>query len=143
MSMRPPESPIRSHRRLTIGFALVALVLLALLGFLFWAVPIRNDARDWTAPMIQRGWMAWTFPVAMFFWLVAVVLAVFSWLALRFPETPRRGILWIDTTRGDRLFIGLLGTAFICLGWLFFAGAPAWWGLALGLVWCIAVFAML
>jgi hypothetical protein len=45
-------------------------------------------------------------------------------LAIRFPETPRIGILRIETTRGDRLFITLLGSAFIHLGWLFFFGPP-------------------
>jgi len=39
-------------------------------------------------------------------------------LAIRYPETPRRGVLGIDTTRGDRLFITLLGSAFINLAWL-------------------------
>ena len=45
-------------------------------------------------------------------------------LAIRFPETPRLGILRIETTRGDRLFITLLGSAFIHLGWLVAFGAP-------------------
>ena len=120
-----------------------ALVLLVILGFLFWAVPVRDGVRQWTAPMIERGWMAWTFPVALFFWLIAVLLTVFSFLALRFPETPRRGLLWIDTTRGDRLFVSLLGAGFICLIWLYFAGPPVWGGLALSLVWSIAVFVLL
>jgi predicted small integral membrane protein len=52
------------------------------------------------------------------------LLIVLTLLAIRFPETPRRGILRIETTRGDRLFITLLGSAFICLGWLFLFGAP-------------------
>ncbi|KGJ03218.1 membrane protein [Paracoccus halophilus] len=90
--------------------------------------------------MIARGWMAWTFPVALFFWVIASLLTLFTILAIRFPETPRMGILRIETTRGDRLFISLLGSAFICLGWLFFAGPPLWWGLALCLVYAAAVF---
>ena len=131
------------HRRMRSAMIIAALVLFAVLGFLIWAVPMKGDERDWTGPMIERGWMAWTFPVALFFWLIAAVLTVFSFLALRFPETPRSGILWIDTTRGDRLFISLLGAGFICLGWLFFAGPPIWWGLVLSLVWGVCVFLVL
>ncbi|MFZ8942202.1 MAG: DUF2160 family membrane protein, partial [Gemmobacter sp.] len=42
--------------------------------------------------------------------------------------------------RGDRLFISLLGSAFICLAWLFFAGPPLWGALALCLIYAAAVF---
>lgn len=116
------------------------LVLGAILAFLIWATPVKDGAKDWFGPMIPRGWMAWSFPVAFFFWCVASLLTLFTILAIRFPETPRVGILRIETTRGDRLFISLLGSAFICLAWLFFAGPPVWWALALCLVWAAAVF---
>ena len=121
-------------------YALAVLILGAALAFLGWASPVRDGARDWTAPMIPGGWMAWTFPVAAFFWTIASLLVLFTILAIRFPETPRRGILRTLTTRGDRLFITLLGSAFICLGWLFFAGPPLWWALGLCLVYAAAVF---
>ena len=48
-------------------YALAVLILGAALAFLVWATPVRDGARDWTAPMIPGGWMAWTFPVAAFF----------------------------------------------------------------------------
>ena len=121
-------------------YALAVLILGAALAFLVRATPVRDGARDWTAPMIPGGWMAWTFPVAAFFWAIASLLVLFTILAIRFPETPRRGILRTLTTRGDRLFITLLGSAFICLGWLFFAGPPLWWALGLCLVYAAAVF---
>ncbi|MFM7445396.1 MAG: DUF2160 domain-containing protein [Tabrizicola sp.] len=113
----------------------------AILAFLIWAVPLDDGARDWTGPLIPQGWMAWTFPVALFFWCIAALLIIFTLLAIRFPETPRVGILRIETTRGDRLFITLLGTAFIHLGWLFFAGPDALWGaMILSLAYAFAVF---
>ena len=59
--------------------------------------------------LIPGFWMAWTFPVALFFWIIASLLIIMTLLAIRFPETPRVGILRIETTRGDRLFISLLG----------------------------------
>ena len=118
----------------------VVLLLGAALAFLIWATPVRDGAKAWADPMIRGGWMAWTFPVALFFWCIASLLVTFTILAIRFPETPRKGILQIETTRGDRLFITLLGSAFICLVWLFFAGPPLWWALALCLVYAAAVF---
>ncbi|WP_192876658.1 DUF2160 domain-containing protein [Paracoccus jeotgali] len=121
-------------------YAGAALLLGGTLVFLISAVPVRDGVRDWTGSMIPGGWMAWTFPVALFFWCIAALLIVFTILGVRFPETPRRGILGIDTTRGDRLFVTLLGSAFICLGWLFFFGPPVWWGLTLCLVYAAAVF---
>ncbi len=121
-------------------YATAALVLLAILAFLIWATPVKDGARQWTAPMIQGGWMAWTVPVALFFWVIGSLLVIFTILAVRYPETPRLGILRIETTRGDRLFISLLGSAFICLAWLFFFGAPLWGALALALVYAVAVF---
>ena len=121
-------------------YAAAIIVLGAALGFLIWATPVKDGAKAWTDPMIPGGWMAWTFPVALFFWIIASLLVLFTILAIRFPETPRLGILRIETTRGDRLFITLLGSAFICLIWLFFFGAPVWWGLVLCFVYAAAVF---
>lgn len=121
-------------------YAAAIAVLGAALGFLIWATPVRDGAKAWTDPMIPGGWMAWTFPVALFFWIIASLLVLFTILAIRFPETPRKGILRIETTRGDRLFITLLGSAFICLIWLFFFGPPVWWGLMICFVYAAAVF---
>ncbi|WP_292286622.1 DUF2160 domain-containing protein [Marivita sp.] len=71
---------------------------------------------------MDLSWMAWTWPTAIFFLVIASLLIVFTILAIKFPETPRTGILRIQTTRGDRLFITLLGSAFINLAWLGFMG---------------------
>ena len=86
------------------------------------------------------AWMAWTVPTAIFFVIIASLLVTFTILAIRFPETPRRGILRIDTTRGDRLFITLLGSAFINLVWLAALGPPVWGALIVCLVYAAAVF---
>ena len=53
---------------------------------------------------------------------------------------PRVGILRFETTRGDRLFITLLGSAFIHLAWLGLTSANLWWALALSLVYAVGVF---
>lgn len=118
-----------------------AAVLLAALAFLVWVTPRSEDGIAWTDPMIPGGWMAWTFPTALFFWCIASILALFTILAIRFPETPRRGILRIETTRGDRLFITLLGSAFIHLATLGFLGPDLIWvGPILSLIYAAAVF---
>jgi predicted small integral membrane protein len=118
-----------------------AAVLLAALAFLVWATPRTEDGIAWTDPMIPGGWMAWTFPTALFFWCIASILTLFTILAIRFPETPRKGILRIETTRGDRLFITLLGSAFIHLATLGFLGPDLIWvGPILSLIYAAAVF---
>ena len=87
------------------------------------------------------AWMAWTTPTAIFFIVIACLLITFTVLAIKYPETPRTGILRIETTRGDRLFITLLGSAFIHIGWLGFFGADILWAaLIVCLFYAAAVF---
>lgn len=86
------------------------------------------------------SWMAWTLPTAIFFAVIAALLVIFTILALRYPETPRVGILRIETTRGDRLFMTLLGSAFINLAWLGLIGAHQPYALIVCLIYAAAVF---
>ncbi|MCZ4259483.1 DUF2160 domain-containing protein [Limimaricola sp. G21655-S1] len=86
------------------------------------------------------AWMAWTVPTAIFFGSIAALLIIFTVLAIRYPETPRTGVLGIETTRGDRLFITLLGSAFINLAWLGLVDAPQPWAMLVCLVYAAAVF---
>ena len=86
------------------------------------------------------AWMAWTWQTGLFFACIASLLIVFTLLALWRPERARVGILRIPTTRGDRLFIMLLGSAFINLAWLGLVGPELGWALALCLVYALAVF---
>ena len=82
----------------------------------------------------------WTWPTAAFFASIAALLILFTVLAIRFPESPRVGVLRIETTRGDRLFISLLGTSYIFMAWLWLVGMPLWWPLALAILWGVFVF---
>jgi predicted small integral membrane protein len=87
------------------------------------------------------SWMAWTWPTAAFFAFIFLALVGMSvWERYSPGGHPRRGILGLDTTRGDRLFISLLGSAFILLAWLGIMGTPLWGGLALSLIYAVAVF---
>ena len=85
-------------------------------------------------------WMAWTTEVAIFFGIIALLLVIFTILAIKYPETPRVGILRIETTRGDRLFITLLGSAFINMIWLGLEVGPQPYALLVCLVYAVAVF---
>jgi predicted small integral membrane protein len=87
------------------------------------------------------SWMAWTWQTAVFFLFIACALVAMGIWEWRSPGgAPRRGILSIDTTRGDRLFISLLGTAFIHLGWLALVGGHLWGALIVSVVYAVAVF---
>ena len=63
-------------------------------------------------------WMAWTLPVAIFFSCIALMLVGMTVWELKSPTVERRGFLPIPTTRGDRLFIGLLVAAYVNLGFV-------------------------
>jgi len=82
------------------------------------------------------SWMAWTWPTAGFFVLIFCLIAFMGFLEYRNPGgAPRDGILGLHTTRGDRLFISLLGSAFIFLGWIGLVTTNLWGGLAIALAW--------
>lgn len=90
--------------------------------------------------MLDLSWMAWTVPTAIFFTVIALLLVTFTILQIKYPTIERVGILGIPTTRGDRLFISLLGSAFIHLAWLAIVGPPLWGALAVALVYAALVF---
>lgn len=85
-------------------------------------------------------WMAWTWPTAAFFGAILAILAGMTAWQMVSPSVERTGILRIRTTRGDRLFISLLGAAFIHLAWLGLVGTQLWWALAVSALYALAVF---
>jgi predicted small integral membrane protein len=60
-------------------------------------------------------WMAWTTPVAIFFTCIVLMLIGMTMWELKSPTTLRKGFLPMATTRGDRLFIGLLAAGYVNL----------------------------
>ena len=90
---------------------------------------------------MNLSWMAWTWPTATFFITIAGLLALMAvWEYARPGGAARYGVLRIETTRGDRLFISLLGSAFIHLAWLGLVGPNLWWALGLSVVYAVVVF---
>jgi predicted small integral membrane protein len=73
------------------------------------------------------SWMAWTLPVAVFFCCIGLMLVAMTVWEIKRPTVLRKGFLPIATTRGDRLFIGLLSAAYINLVFIGLAGKFAEW----------------
>ena len=71
--------------------------------------------------------MYWTLPSALFFiGLFLTIAAMGVWDRLS-PNLSRKGFLPIVTSRGDRLFIGIMSTIGIHLLWLAAVGTPWIW----------------
>ena len=81
-------------------------------------------------------WMAWTWQTAAFFIFIAMTL----WEKKKPGGSPSKGILGLDTTRGDRLFLSLLSAAYIHLGWLGLIGPMLWVATILSFIFAIFVF---
>jgi predicted small integral membrane protein len=132
---------VNRNTRWPVALAAVLAAYAAVTAVLVMALPLKDGARDWTAPLVPGGWMAWSFPSAMFFLTIFTLIALMAvWEYARPGGNPRVGILRFETTRGDRLFVSLLGSAFIHLAWLGLVGANLWWALALSVVYAIGVF---
>ena len=85
-------------------------------------------------------WMAWTWQTAVFFGFVGFMLVVLTLLAIFRPETPRVGILRFPTTRGDRFFVTMVGSAIIFIVWMRFGGGALWYPLGASVLYGIAMF---
>src|SRR5690606_40041004 len=81
-------------------------------------------SRDWSSDVcssdlagvdqVDFTWMAWTLPTALFFAAIVALLVLMGVIDRLVPgNEPRVGVLGIATQRGDRLFLSLLGSAFI------------------------------
>lgn len=102
---------------------------------------VEEKGFSWTAPLWPSFWMAWT-PATL-----AVFIGIFSAMGtltileiIRPGGNERRGVLGLVTTRGDRLFITLLGTSYIFMAWLGLFGMPLWWPLSLSIAWGVFCF---
>lgn len=73
------------------------------------------------------SWMAWTTPVAIFFTCIGLMLVAMTVWEVRSPSVLRKGWLPMETTRGDRLFVGLLLAAYVNLVWLGLGEKMAQW----------------
>ena len=72
-------------------------------------------------------WMAWTLPVAVFFTCIVLMLIGMTVWEITSPTTMRKGFWPLETTRGDRLFIGLLSAAYVNLIFVGISGKLVQW----------------
>ena len=87
------------------------------------------------------GWMAWTWPTAMVFIGIFSAMGVLTIVEILRPGgAERKGILGLVTTRGDRLFMTLLGSVYIFLAWLGIFGLPLWIPFILAVFWAVFCF---
>ncbi|MFQ6572976.1 DUF2160 domain-containing protein [Pseudomonas sp. UM16] len=84
-------------------------------------------------------WMAWTLPTAVLFTGIGLLLLAMTLYELRRPCVERRGFLPIATTRGDRLFIGLLLSAYLHLLVIGVSDWNLWVASLLSVAWLLVV----
>lgn len=86
------------------------------------------------------AWMYWTFPSAIFVGgIFAAIIGMTIWDHFS-PNVNRKGFLPIATSRGDRLFIGIISIITIHLLWLaFFSGWFLWGAVIISVVWCFVM----
>ncbi len=91
--------------------------------------------------MKPLAWMAWTWQTATFFcFIAACLITMLLWEMLKPGGSPKHGVLGLNTTRGDRLFISLLGSAYIHVAWLGLTEQPLWWGSVISVFFALTVF---
>ncbi|SHO49373.1 DUF2160 domain-containing protein [Desulfopila aestuarii] len=87
------------------------------------------------------SWMAWTKPTAYFFLTILCFLITLTVWEIKVPGgNPRNSVLGFETTRGDRLFMSLLGSAYIHIFWIALTSASVWWAFAIAILFAICVF---
>lgn len=84
-------------------------------------------------------WMAWTKFTAIFFITIFLMLCAMTAWQIFQPCVARRGFLPLVTTRGDRLFIGLLGSAYIHLAWMGLTDLSLYMATVISAAWMIIV----
>ncbi len=80
---------------------------------------------------LPPDWMNWTLSTLLFLGAIVLLLVTLTMWDINDPGWARKGLLPIETTRGDRVFMGLLLTGCIFCFWLYFFGQTAAWGVLL------------
>lgn len=80
---------------------------------------------DWI--VTNTSWMYWTWQSGLAIGGLFAAIALMGVWDAASPSVARKGFFPIETTRGDRFFIGVVSLIAIFLIWLGFAGAAALW----------------
>lgn len=93
---------------------------------------------DWFAENL--GWMHWTVPSTLAIGGLLCVIAAFGVWDRISPSVSRKGFLPMPTTRGDRLFIGVMSIIGVHLIWLAVLGtAWLWVATVIAAGWCALI----
>jgi predicted small integral membrane protein len=85
-------------------------------------------------------WMYWTLPTLFFLGSIILLLTTLTIWDVKDPGYAREGLLPIETTRGDRVFMSLLITGCtFCLWLITFSSSTAWAVLLVGAVAAVGV----
>jgi predicted small integral membrane protein len=84
-------------------------------------------------------WMVWTLPTAILFIAIFALLGFMTLIGLRAPVLARKGFLPMTTTRGDRLYVGMLGVVLINLIWIGVTDSSQWFAVGVSTVWLYVV----
>lgn len=79
-------------------------------------------------------WMEWTPGTAIFVACVLVFLVAVTALAIAVPSVERKGFLPIVTSRGDRIYISLLGVGLVMILFVAITDLPLPLGAVVALV---------
>lgn len=80
-------------------------------------------------------WMHWTIPTLLFLGFIILLLISLTVWDIKDPGYAREGLLPIETTRGDRVFMSLLLTGCTFCLWLYvFSQTLVWIVLLIGVV---------
>ena len=84
-------------------------------------------------------WMYWTPVTAGIFIAIGLMLIGMGIWEVKSPSIERRGFLPISTSRGDRFFIGMLGSAYINIAWMGLTELSLWFSLLISVLWVVIV----
>lgn len=81
---------------------------------------------DWI--VTTTDWMYWTIPSGIFFGGLFLTIAGMGVWDHYSPNVNRKGFLPVETSRGDRLFIGIISIIAFLLLWLTIFNGRFLWG---------------
>ena len=68
------------------------------------------------------GWMYWSWQSMLFIGGIILAVLILGIMGVRKPDYGRKGFFPIETTRGDRLFIGIITSLSFMILWIAFVG---------------------
>ncbi|MCF8104708.1 MAG: DUF2160 domain-containing protein [Desulfohalobiaceae bacterium] len=91
---------------------------------------------DWIVQ--NTSWMYWTLPSVLAIGGLLAAIALMAVWDMIAPTTIRKGFFPIQTTRGDRFFIGIISMIAIFLIYIAFLGQTSLWiPLAISMAWFV------